>query len=394
MAEVVEKAQADAATKQGELRILVTVTLGPNQLRAHLEPILQLAEVEQITLVSDKPGPAMPKFQTVVPRSSLMRIFGRAGAKLITCILVARKERPDWIVSYNLVPHTINARIVGLLLRRPVVCHIIGGPVEWQGGGWKSDNRILGRLPRPVGLLEALLVKVIRGCAVIVVMGPASRAALIDRGVPADRVAIVPGGVNRERFSRSNGAKPLYQLVTAGRLIPTKQTLHFVRAFARLRARRPELRAAVLGDGPLADAVRAEAKQLGVDEAIDFLGFRHDIEDVYAQSEIFVLTSRNEGLSLAMLEAMASGLTVVVSDVGEARVVVEDGQSGYLFPAGDLDTLVARLERLLDDPALRGRLAVAAERNALRVADYRRIADAYRRILVENGEPPAGSSVY
>ena len=394
MAEAGERFEAGSSRRNSGLRILATVTLGPNQLRAHLEPILQLPEVEQITLVSDKPGPSMPKFRTVIPRPALVRLLGRAGAKLTTCLAIARKENPDWIVSYNLVPHTINARLVGLILRRPVMCHIIGGPVEWQGGGWKSDNRVLGRLPRPIRMVEALLVRLIRGCDVIVVMGPQSRAALIERGVPPERVVIVPGGVDSQRFRRPNGANPVYQLVTAGRLIPTKRTLDFVKAFARLMARRPDLKGAVLGDGPLEDAIRAEANRLGVDGAIEFLGFRHDIENVYAQSEIFVLTSRNEGLSLAMLEAMASGLTVVVSDVGEARVVVQDERSGYLFPVGDVDALVERLERLLDDAPLRARLGQAAEKEALRVAEYGRIAEAYRKILVEQDGPPAEGSVY
>jgi len=394
MAEVGERVEAGTSKRHSGLRLLATVTLGPNQLRAHLEPILQLPEVEQITLVSDKPGPSMPKFRTVIPRPALVRLLGRAGAKLTTCLAVARKENPDWIVSYNLVPHTINARLVGLVLRRPVMCHIIGGPVEWQGGGWKSDNRVLGRLPRPIRMVEALLVRLIRGCDVIVVMGPQSQAALIERGVPPERVVIVPGGVDSQRFRRANGANPVYQLVTVGRLIPTKRTLDFVKAFARLMARRPDLKGAVLGDGPLEDAIRAEANRLGVDGAIEFLGFRHDIENVYAQSEIFVLTSRNEGLSLAMLEAMASGLTVVVSDVGEARVVVQDERSGYLFPVGDVDALVERLERLLDDAPLRARLGQAAEKEALRVAEYGRIAEAYRKILVEKKGPPAEGSVY
>ena len=392
MAEAGVNANEGSGAKLNGLRILATVTLGPNQLRAHLEPILRLPEVESITLVSDRAGPSMPKFRTVIPRRPLTRLLGRAGAKLITCLSVARHERPDWIVSYNLVPHTINARLVGWLLHRPVMCHLIGGPVEWQGGGWRSDNRILGRLPRPFHLLEALLVRLIRGCDVVVVMGPQSRESLIERGVPPERVVIVPGGVDPQRFRPANGATPVYQLVTAGRLIPTKQTLDFVRAFARLRVRRPALKAAVLGDGPLEQAIRAEANRLGVDGAIEFLGFRHDIENIYAQSEIFVLTSRNEGLSLAMLEAMASGLTVVVSDVGEARVVVEDARSGYLFPPGDVDALVDRLERVLDDAPLRARLGQAAEKEALRVAEYGRIEAAYRRILVEEAPRDEGAS--
>src|SRR5207247_7675430 len=77
MAEVGERVEAGTSKRHSGLRLLATVTLGPNQLRAHLEPILQLPEVEQITLVSDKPGPSMPKFRTVIPRPALVRLLGR-----------------------------------------------------------------------------------------------------------------------------------------------------------------------------------------------------------------------------------------------------------------------------------------------------------------------------
>ena len=374
---------SDSGKRRG-LHLMVTVTFNPNQLRAHLEPIHRLPAVERITLVSDVPGPTLPKLETVVPPRPLVRLLGRAGAKLVTCLVIARRQRPDWILAYNLVPHGINALLVGRFTDRPVMYHMIGGPIEWEEGGWRSDNKVLGRLPVPVRPLESLLLRVIRSCDIVATMGPHGRDVLIGRGIPPERIVILPAGVDETRFRRSRDGPRRYDLVTAGTFIPTKRTEDFLEAFARLRVDRRHLRAAVLGNGPLEENLREEARRLDVHDAVDFLGFRFDIENVFAQSEIFVLTSRYEGLSVALIEAMTCGLPAVVSDVGEARSLVRDGINGYVFPVGDVEALVARLAELLDDSAQRRRFGSAAADDAHALAGYGRIAEVYRRILVDS----------
>jgi glycosyltransferase involved in cell wall biosynthesis len=368
----------------GGLRLLVTVTFNPNQLRAHLEPILALPEVASVTLVADSPGPALPKLRTVVPSHARARLLGRAAAKLVTCLSVARRERPDWVIGFNLVPHGINAAMTARLTRTKALYEMIGGAVEWEGGGWRSDNGVLGRLPRPVPPLESILLRVIRSCAVTVAMGENGRRALIDHGVSPDRAVTIPPAVDGARF-RAVSISKRYQMLAVGSLIETKQTSDFVRAFARLSTSRPDVRAAIVGEGPLAPTLRAEAEQLGVSDGIDFLGFRPDIENIYADAEVYVQTSRYEALSIALLEAMASSLPVVASNVGETDAVVRDGANGYLVPVGDVETIASRVEALLADDELRNRLGDCAALDAREYADYPRVGALYRDLLLERG---------
>jgi glycosyltransferase involved in cell wall biosynthesis len=363
------------------LRLLVTVTFNSNQLRAHLEPILALPEVASVTLVADAPGPSLPKLRTVVPSRARVRLLGRAVAKLLTCVAVARRERPQWVIGFNLVPHGINAAITARVIRTRAVYEMIGGSVEWQGGGWRSDNAVLGRLPRPVSALESLLLRAIRSCAVAVAMGENGRRALIAHGVSPERAVTIPPAVDERRFAAASRSRPTYQMLSVGSLIETKQASDFIRAFANVSARRPGIRAAIVGEGPLEAALRAQAEASGAGDAIDFLGFREDIETIYADAEVYVQTSRYEALSIALVEAMASGAAIVASDVGETRALVRDGENGYVVPVGDIDAISSRVESLLGDEALRERLGNMAARDAREHAGYRRVAELYRRVL-------------
>jgi glycosyltransferase involved in cell wall biosynthesis len=119
-----------------------------------------------------------------------------------------------------------------------------------------------------------------------------------------------------------------------------------------------------------------------VENAIDFLGFREDVEAIYADSEVFVQTSRYEALSIALVEAMASGLPVVASDVGETSELVRETVNGYVVSVGDVEAIAAGVELLLGDDVLRGRLAEAAARDARSHAGYKRIGDLYRQVLL------------
>ncbi len=183
------------------MRLLATVTLNPNQLRAHLLPLASLPAVEEIVLVADEAPPAIPKVRGVIPPSRRTKLLGRAGSKLVTCARLARRLEPDWIVSYNVMPHGVNGLLAGRLSGTPTVYHMIGGELEWLGGGWQSDNAVLGRLPRPVPPLEKALLAVIRGNDVVCTMGNSARERLLELGFDPERVAVTPPSVDCDRFS-------------------------------------------------------------------------------------------------------------------------------------------------------------------------------------------------
>ena len=211
----------DESAREG-LRLLVTVTFKPNQLRAHLLPIVALDEVEAITLVADEVGPPIPKVTTLTPPRWLVRVTGRAVAKLCVTVLVARRERPDWVIGFNLVPHGINAWVAGSLSGARTLYHQIGGPLEWEGGGWRSDNNVLGRLRREAPALERLLLAVVRRCTAVATMGENGRRILIARGLEPEHVHPIPAAIDTERFSPRNRTARTYDLITVGDLIDSE----------------------------------------------------------------------------------------------------------------------------------------------------------------------------
>jgi glycosyltransferase involved in cell wall biosynthesis len=366
------------------MRLLVTVTLNPNQFRAHLEPITALEEVETVTLVADEPGPSMPKVRTIVPPRWLSRTCGRAVAKLITGMVVAVRERPDWVLGYMLVPHGINAVLIAKLVGARSYLHALGGPVEWQGGGYASDNKILNRRTKPSKYIERVLVTALKAADVVAVMGTRAREELIALGLDPKRVVVMPASVDpvRVKTAEANKRPESYDVVTACQLISRKRLHEFLQALAIVRETHPGLRAAIAGRGPLDAKLKEEARRLGLEDAVDFLGFVHDVESVYAHARVFVLTSQREGLSIAMTEAMSAGVPVVVTDIGEARDVVIPGESGFLFEVGDVEGLAVHLNRLLSDDELHAEMSAAAVEAVRSTSNPERITELNRVALL------------
>ncbi len=123
-----------------------------------------------------------------------------------------------------------------------------------------------------------------------------------------------------------------------------------------------DTRVLVAGDGPERAALEARARRLRVAGAVEFLGYRADVEAVYAALDVMVLPSRHEGFGVAFLEAMAMGVPVVGTRVVGSVDAVEDGITGLLVPPADPAALAAAIRRLFDDPPLRRRLVEEAAR--------------------------------
>ncbi len=180
-------------------------------------------------------------------------------------------------------------------------------------------------------------------------------------GVDADRIAVIPNGVDLAEFgeppARTDHAGVTVLFV--GRLDPSQKGLEFlVRALARLPAS-ADVHLRLVGEdwGGLAN-VRALASQLGVRDRIALIGSlsRAELLQEYARSDLFVLPSRFEPFGIVLLEAMAAGLPVIASRVGGIPEVVADGETGLLVEPGDVEGLAGAMLRLAMDPALRASL--------------------------------------
>lgn len=195
--------------------------------------------------------------------------------------------------------------------------------------------------------------------------------------VPAEKVVLLPNAIDLARAeSKLTPAEARQRLGcatddrvigTVGRLEEQKGQRHLLDAFALLRAAPGfsgvGLKLLIVGDGRLRDSLRAQAEALGIADACLFPGTIGELGDVYRGIDIFVMPSLWEGLSLAMLEAMAAGLPMVATAVGGAREVLGEDRYGKVVPPGDAAALAAAIRTLLENPARCRELAtVGADR--------------------------------
>jgi glycosyltransferase involved in cell wall biosynthesis len=139
---------------------------------------------------------------------------------------------------------------------------------------------------------------------------------------------------------------------------------YLLRAAIRIREMVPNARVVLVGRGPLEDQIRREAVDLGLEGTVVFAGFRPDVPRVAATFDVFTLPSLHEGLSIALLEAMALGTPVVVTSVGGNPEVISHGVDGLLVPPRDPEALAGRIVELLRDPARGQRLGRTARHRA------------------------------
>lgn len=154
---------------------------------------------------------------------------------------------------------------------------------------------------------------------------------------------------------------------TVGNLTPKKDQGTLLEAFARVRSQIPGCWLVVVGTGPREVELRTLSRQLGIEQAVRFLGMREDVEDLLPGFDTFVLSSLHEGLSIALIEALAAGVPVVATRVGGIPQLIAHGENGLLVPARDVSRLARTMAGLVSDEAERKRLAAAGP---VRAADF------------------------
>jgi len=181
-------------------------------------------------------------------------------------------------------------------------------------------------------------------------------------GARADRTVVVHNGVDHNRFHPRPRDLDRPHVVFVGRLIDNKGPADALNAFAA--AAIPGAQLTFVGDGPMRAGLEAAAARLGLNEVVHFTGHVDDVSTILGSADVLIRPSRTEGQSLAILEAMASGVCVLASDIPANRELVDDGRSGLLAAVGDIQALARRLNRLLTDHPFRDRLAAEGRQRA------------------------------
>ena len=266
---------------------------------------------------------------------------------------LVREQRIDVVHTHSPVPAVV-ARAA--LWRHPVPF------VHTEHNVW----------PRYHPATRALNALTLRRNAYVIAVSEAVAASLPTSGPPVETIV---HGVDRDRFR--NGAEhrraarqalglPETACVigTVGHLTPKKGHARLLEATAELAPRHPALRTVIVGRGPLEQALRAQARALGIEEQVVFAGLRADVPDILPAFDVFVLPSLFEGLPISLLEAMAASIPVVATAVGGIPEVIRSGSDGVLVNGDDPSALVRAIGSLLDDSAERARLGLAGRARA------------------------------
>jgi glycosyltransferase involved in cell wall biosynthesis len=313
---------------------------------------------------------------SVVDDVDVARIHLRAfttGSKVAAAGLVA----PDvlrlvgWCDVVHL--HGVSSKNIGIT----AMARLLGKPIVLSLHTSGADE------PGPVRQQGMLAWWAFRSAARYLSVSAALRQAYLDAGLPADRVELVGNGIDIEEFAPAapeerrrlrhalglDADRPVVLFV--GFFSHDKQPRVLFDAWLRLRdTYGTDTTLVFVGatkssyqevDGSLADGIRAEADRRGLGDRVTFTGAVHDVHDYFRLADVFVLPSRREGLPVALMEAMSSGLPVVASRLpGATETLIEDGASGRLVPPGDVAAFADAVHVMLAEPEAAARMGRAA----------------------------------
>ncbi len=302
-----------------------------------------------------------------------------------------RRKRPD-VLHCHLLRANLYGRIAARLAGVATVINTIHG----------VDEYMIGRDPlaRAVRLVERLSAGWVS--QYVAVSEDARHAVIKHLKIDPGKITTILNALDLTAFQQHRakglaaraalGLDPDAVVVgSVGRLAPLKNYASLVRWTGKLAAAFPQVRLLIIGDGEERQALESLIAELHLQDRVRLPGFQADIPRILPALDIFAFPSLSEGLSIALLEAMAAGLPCVVMDVGGNPEAVVDGQTGYVVPVADGPGFQAALARLIKDEDLRKKLGEAGKNRAFALFNPRRLAaeyaDLYRAVLNPSPEP-------
>jgi len=301
---------------------------------------------------------------------------------LARMVNLVRQLRPDIVHTHMAKAGTVGrlaARICGV----PLVVHTYHGHV-FHSYFSPARTRVFLTIERALGLATNR----------IIVVGDGQRDEIASYGVaPLRKLTTIRLGLELDQFLDTESHRgelrrelgidadaPLVGIV--GRLVPIKAPELFLQAAVKVREALPSAQFLVVGDGERRQELETLADHLGLKASVHFLGWRRDLVRVYADLDVVVLSSLNEGSPVVLIEALASARPVVATAVGGVPEVVINGQTGLTVPVSDVASLSESILTLLRDRALADRLGQAGRQHVYPRYDSSRLVDDVRQLYL------------
>lgn len=331
-------------------------------------------------------SPDAPEYQIVDPRGvGSIYLSPWFFAKALFEIVRASGRQGEVIIHANMCEYGSTLRklpiiALGRVLGARSVIHLHGAEIK----------TMFGKMPR--WLQRCFSVGMSLADRTVVLGDSWQQFVCRDVGLPASKVTVIRNAVPIPAGSRRDLRAQPCLLLYLGRLEDRKGADRLLRALSMEENRHLDWSAVMAGDGDI-ETYRSLAQQLGLTDRVSFTGWlgRDAVEQLMGQSDVLVLPSLNEGLPMAILEAMAHGLAVVATPVGAIADVIREEQTGLLVPPGDVPALARALRRVINDPVLRLRLGQEARSLVQQECDAAHYGDRFLRLyqqVLREGEGP------
>lgn len=339
---------------------IVVGRLGKNLVVSKALPVVSSKIFSHIYIFSEEVGIDVDGAEYINLPGFIRRIWPGFLRKIIRIvyeplqlIFYAWRFRPAIIHGYYFLPKGLNSLIASKLSGSRCVISIIGGKEEIE------TSFFIRRFSRP------LIIWFLKKADHITTKGRKDNDYLLRFGIKEEKTSIFNGAIDIERFS-CQGEKKDVDLLFAGYFDEFKGPQRALETIRRVSEEIPDIRAFFIGNGPLYQSIRNKAVDLGLSANITFEGFVNDSENYFKRSRILIFPSANEGLSTAMLEAMACRCVPITSDVGnQTEAALHDNNSIVISEYNDVVGFSVHAVRLLKDQNQLNRLAENAEKTIL-----------------------------
>lgn len=332
---------------------IVTGRLGITLTISKALPVLALKYFDEIFIFRESEGPTLPgiryitneKLKIIKPRV-LQKIL-RHFIEPIQLIMYAVFYKPLIINGYHLIPSGINSFISGKIAGCKIVLSLIGGVPEVETYHkikffWKKLNLFI-----------------LRYCNLVTTKGKYISDYLTKNGINSDKIITYNGAIDCEKFKVNKNVIRDIDILFVGSFTELKGPDRVLEIIENIIEQKISVKAYFLGDGPLEKYIRNKVVDSEIKQYVTFKGYTHNTENYFQRSKLLIMPSRSEGLSTAMLEAMACGCVPIVSNVGSMSEAALNGINSILVDDFmDIDAFTDAVKMLLLDNQKREKLAL------------------------------------
>lgn len=306
--------------------------MGNGTIQAKLEPLARIKKIDSIYFLRKKKGPTLAKVKYILlPSICKYSLFNILIAPILL-IYYTTVFKASFIISYHIIPYAFFAAIASVVTKKPYFVAQTGLMIQQ-----KSEN------PFFWFFCKKIIINSTKFC----VPGNLSYIFWQTKDIPPSKIIKLHSTIDTKKFIPHPFDNRPYDFIYVGRLAIEKRPDFLIKAFSLISNKNPQVKLLIVGDGPLLHQTKKMVQSLNLQNKIHFVGFQSDILPWLNRSKFILLTSISEGLPVAIMEGMSTGLIPLTTNVGNLQDIIIYGKTGFIVEKDDLHDFSKNLSCLI-----------------------------------------------